>query len=255
MTRRHLTIALLALLALPITPGSAEARRGGGFSRSFGSGGAAPSRRSSWGSAKPEGYKSKGGVFGGSSRGQGFGPSLGRRGRPLLSRSQATPRARATRAETYRSQYRQPVTVINNSYYGGGSWGGLGWGMRSVGVWDLFFLSTVNQLFWYHHWNDAAIQRALYQDRMLQDDELRKLEARVRELESQGVQRDPDYLPADVDPDLAHSKEYVDAHPAEFYAESDGGSRDGGSRGGGLWLLLGVSVVGLLGYGLFMRRY
>jgi hypothetical protein len=250
MTRRLLTLTVLALLAIPVVPGSAEARRGGGFSRSFG-GGAAPSRRSSWGSAKPEGYRGKGGVFGGSSRGQGFGPGRGLGGRPLLSRSQATPAARSTRAESFRRQYQQPVTVINNTYYGGGGWGGLGWGMRSVGMWDLFFLSTVNQLFWYHHWNDAAIQRALYQDHLLQDDELHRLEGRVHELEAKGAPRDPDYLPEGVDPDLAHSKEYVDAHPAEFYAEDQGEGRGGG----GLWVLLGLGAVGLLGYGLFLRRY
>ena len=238
------------MAALAAAPDSAEARRGGGFSRSFGaSRGAGSASRGSWGSARPDGYRGKGGLFGSSQRGQGFAPRMNRRGQPFLSRNQATASARASRAQGYQQRFQQPVTVINRNYYGGGAWSGLGWGMYSVGMWDLFFLSTASHMFWYHHWNDPSLQRALYQENLLQEQELRQLEGRVRELEGQGVPRDPNYLPENVDADVAYAKDYVEKNPGEFYADSAADESQSG-----VWILLGLSAAGLLGYMLFVRR-
>jgi hypothetical protein len=268
--RRFLLALMLALAAVPALPDLAEARRGGGFSRSFGGGrsfgrgssdgGAA---RRSWGSARPGGYQRKGGIFGSSRRGGAFGRSRGGAvtnslGRRKVPSAQATPAARQSRAASYKQQHQQPTTVINNSYYGGGPWGGLGWGMYSVGMWDLFFLSTVNHLFWYHHWHDPGIQRALREENLLQKEELEKLEARVKELEAKGVERDPSYLPEDVPPDVAYSKEYVEQNPGEVYAdpaEEAAAAEPEEESGAGLWLLLGLASLGALFYFTFVRRF
>jgi hypothetical protein len=125
----------------------------------------------------------------------------------------------------------------------------MGWGYRSVGMWDLFFLSSVSNMFWYHRWHDPGIQRALYKENMLQKDELQRLETKVKELETQGVTRDPNYLPKDVDPDIAYSKDYVEKHKTEFYADKKEPEEAGGGFLGifgflflmaGIWYLTGV---------------
>ena len=262
-------IYLCFILLLPLMfVEKVEARRGFGFSRSMGrsfGGSRVFSRgssrgRSSWGSRSKSGYRRKGGIFGSrkSSRGKNFsnrrsGLSRNRRGQRMLSRNKSSRTSRNTRASQYKNRYRQPTTVINNNYYGGG-FGGLGWGMRSVGIWDLFFLSTVNQMFWHHHWRDPGIQRALYQDNMLQKEELKKLEQKVAELERQGVKREPNYLPKDVDSDLAYSKQYVKANPGEFYqSKTHPPEQKESSFGAGAFLnsffLLGI------GYLFFVRRF
>ena len=156
------------------------------------------------------------------------------------------------------------------SWHGPG-WGSWGWGHRSVGIWDLFFLMTVRDMFWYHHWRDPGIQRALYKDNLLQKEEVQRLEKRVAELEKQGVKRNPNYLPEDVDPDLAYSKEYVHHHQEDFgdaqgaagasdadedaktgSADSDDDDDDGV---GWLWVLFGLGGAALFFYALFVRRY
>ena len=166
-----------------------------------------------------------------------------------MSRAAAAPGARSKRADSYGSRYSRPTTIINNRYYGGRGWGTWGWGMYGVGMWDMFFLSTASHMFWHHHWHDRRLRRALYEENLLEKEELGKLEARVKELEAQGVKRDPNYLPDDVDPDLAYSKEYVEQHPDEFYSEAEKES------GGGLWSLLSLGAIGFLFYTVFVRRF
>ena len=143
--------------------------------------------------------------------------------------------------------------MFNRHYYGGVGWGGFGWGMRSIGVWDLFFLSSVNHMFWHHHWHEPAIQRALYKDNLLQDEELKKLEKRVKELEAEGVKRDPNYLPEDVDPDLAYSKEYVNKNPDEFYGDVEEDQLQ--ESGMGISSLMTLVMVAFFFYSFFVRRY
>jgi len=132
--------------------------------------------------------------------------------------------------------------------------------MGSVGVWDLFFLSTVNHMFWYHHWHSPGLQSALYHDNILQKEELRRLETRLKELEQQGVKRNPNYLPEGVDPDVAHSKEYVESHEGEIYQspESNGQTKNDGTSsdsGGGLTTLAFLFSLGLFFYMGFIRKY
>ena len=158
---------------------------------------------------------------------------------------------RATRAQSYQRRHQRPTTVINNRYTGGAPWGGWGYGFGSVGMWDLFFLSTVTHMFWHHHWHDPSLKKALYQDNLLEKEELAKLEQRVKELEAAGVKRDPNYLPEDVDPDLAYAKTHVEQNPKEFYAEEEP-ARESSS---GLWTLLFLGGLGAVAYFAFLRRY
>ena len=161
--RRRIVYAILFLLCFPTLELELEARRGGGFSRSFGrsfgrsSFGSRSSRSSgryTWGS-RSSGYQRKGGLFGKRSR-SARGRSLGTRksltprrthnanGRKLLSSSYASKSSRNSRRESFRRKYDRPRTRFNPSYYGGRGWGSWGWGMGSIGVWDLFFLSKNN---------------------------------------------------------------------------------------------------------------
>jgi hypothetical protein len=47
-----------------------------------------------------------------------------------------------------------------------------------------------------------------YQDLLARD---RQMEAKIKELESKGVQRDPTYTPPGTDPDLMYTDEYAEA--------------------------------------------
>jgi len=104
-------------------------------------------------------------------------------------------------------------------------------------------LSHATDLFWYHHWHEPALQRALYQDRVLQDAELARLESRISVMEGENITRDPDYLPDDIAPYDAYSEEYL--------------REIGEEEGSGLGLILLLSIFGgaLVGYLLFFRRY
>ena len=128
----------------------------------------------------------------------------------------------------------------------------MGWGYRSVGIWDLFFLTSVSRMFWYHHWHDPGIQRALYKENMLQKEELAALETRVKELEAEGVPRDPKYLPDGVDPDIAYSKEYVESNTDEFYADVEEPEE---SEGGFLSIFSFLFMMASIWYLFGVRRY
>ena len=132
-------------------------------------------------------------------------------------------------------------------------------------MWDLFFLTTASHMFWYHHWHEPGIQRALYKDNMLEKAELQKLEARVKELEAKGVARDPKYLPEGVDKDLAYSKDYVSQNKEQFESASDAGAQADSesstadehseSSSGWLWALFGLFGVAAFFYVFFVRKY
>lgn len=98
-------------------------------------------------------------------------------------------------------------------------------------------------MFWYHHWHEPALQRALYQDRVLQDVELSRLEARIHAMEADNITRDPDYLPEGIAPYDAYSEEYL--------------REIGEEEGSGLGLIFLFSIFGgaIIGYFLFFRRY
>ena len=290
-------VASAAMVAASL-PDDAFARRGRGFSRSFGkrsfgrrSFGGSRSRRSFgrrsrgksrslFGGARKTRSRGKGGLFGKrkrSGRGRAFGRgksgSIGRKSNRLSSQRaarRARSRAfrntgsatRARRASSFRQRYRTPTYRFRRGYWGGSRWGGWGWGYRSVGVWDLFFLSTVNHMFWYHHWHDPGIQRALYKDNLMQKEELRRLEQKVQQLEANGVQRDPKYLPEGVDADLAYSKEYVHHNKEQFESASEDAAptaeqaAEAEDEGvGWFWILLGLGGVAVFFYAFFVRKY
>ena len=306
VVRRHIgniaglvLAAAAAMVFVTMVPDDALARRGRGFSRSFGrrsfggrrgrslfskrrSGGkrslfgrSPGKRRSLFG--RQSRTRGKGGLFGRkrSRRGRAFhrgkSGSIGRKTTSLSqrraqrrARRAMSSRTRQSRATRYQRRYRAPRYRFRSSYYGR-PWGTWGWGYRSVGIWDLFFLSTVNHMFWYHHWHDPGIKRALYQDNVLQKEELKRLEKRVAELEKQGVQRDSTYLPDDVDPDLAYSREYVHHHKEQFEsaatpataAASESGSHTEPEEESSSWLWVLFALFGgaVFFYAFFVRRY
>jgi hypothetical protein len=101
-------------------------------------------------------------------------------------------------------------------------------------VWDPYFLaSAATVLFWYHHWDDPEIQEALYEDHVLEDAELLKLESKVQAYEAEGIVRNPDYLPEGINPQDAYSNAYIER---ERRRQEEGG--------GGLVLLVSI-LVGL----------
>ena len=114
----------------------------------------------------------------------------------------------------------------------------------SVGVWDIYFLSHANDLFWYHHWQDRSIRNALYQQNILEDAELRRLESRVQELEQQGIARNADYLPDGVGPEDAYSRDYI---RSVAYEEEEGGV--------GFIIFMSILVGAVVAYFAFFRKY
>lgn len=106
----------------------------------------------------------------------------------------------------YGSYYTRPVVIYNDPY-------------PSFFWWWLLDRSLEERALWaYHHRQqmDAARYNAL----LAKD---AQLEARIRQLEAQGVARDPKYTPAGMDTDLMYSNEYVDAvyNPAPTVHDGD----------------------------------
>lgn len=118
--------------------------------------------------------------------------------------------AMRTRSQRINSFNTRPIfTNMNRGYFGGS----FGYGSAAIGPWDMFFLMTATNLFWYHHWNDIS----QYRDHFSQAD-FARMEERVKELEKEnkGV-RDPNYLEPGVDPDLQFSSEYQQKHLDNIY--------------------------------------
>ncbi len=86
------------------------------------------------------------------------------------------------------------------------------YGYAFVGPWDLWFLMRASEMFWYHHWLDIAPYKSYFNQQ-----EYEKLEKRVEELEKQGVQRDPNYIDPDTDPDLQFSQQYQEENVDKIY--------------------------------------
>lgn len=95
--------------------------------------------------------------------------------------------------QTFGNYYSRPVVVYQDPYPSFFWW------------WLLDRSLDERALFAYHHQSTMDQQRLrdLYKDA--------ELEARVRQLERQGVQKDPAYTPAGIEPDLMYSNDYVDA--------------------------------------------
>lgn len=85
-------------------------------------------------------------------------------------------------------------------------------GYTSIGPWDLWFLMRASEMFWFHHWNEISPYRDRFDQQQFDD-----MEKRVKALEEQGVQRDPNYLEEGVDPDLQFSQQYQEENVDKVY--------------------------------------
>jgi hypothetical protein len=114
-----------------------------------------------------------------------------------------------TRTSRINSFGKRPVYInINTGMFGSP----FSYGYAYVGAWDLWFLMRASDMFWFHHWNEISPYRSYFDQQQYQ-----QLEKRVAELENQGIQRDPDYLDPDVDPDLQLSQQYQEQNVDKVY--------------------------------------
>ena len=255
---------------------SASRRSSRSSSRSYSR--SSSSRRSSWGGSS---YRKKGGLFGSSSRSSRNLGSSSRSSRRATSRKSSSS-ARSSARNSRTSKRRPRSSSRRSNRYVSSRWGSSQpryrsqnrwWSKRStwksrwrnnrkyryrfrsryydsytpyssVGIWDLFFLSHASDLFWYHHWHDQSIKRALYQDRVLQDAELARLEAKMKQLETQQILRNPDYLPEGVEPQDMYSESYIESV-----------QRDEEETGVGFILLLSILGGAGFAYFFFVRKY
>ncbi len=114
---------------------------------------------------------------------------------------------RATRINSFSAK--RPIFInVNTGMFGNP----FSYGYAYVGPWDLWFLTRASEMFWYHHWLEIMPYRSYFNEQ-----EFNKLEARVNELEKQGIQRDTNYLDPDVDPDLQLSEQYQEENVDKVY--------------------------------------
>lgn len=114
-----------------------------------------------------------------------------------------------TRTSRINSFGKRPVYInINTGMFGSP----FSYGYAYVGPWDLWFLMRASDMFWFHHWNEISPYRSYFDQQQYQ-----QLEQRVQALESQGIQRDPEYLDSDVDPDLQLSQQYQEQNVDKVY--------------------------------------
>ncbi len=117
--------------------------------------------------------------------------------------------AMKSRTSRINSFGKRPIFVnVNTGMFGNP----FSYGYAFVGPWDLWFLMRASEMFWYHHWLDIAPYKSYFNQQ-----EYEKLEKRVEELEKQGVQRDPNYIDPDTDPDLQFSQQYQEENVDKIY--------------------------------------
>jgi hypothetical protein len=183
----------------------------------------------------------------------------------------AAPPSNSSFASVTRVSSYSTLVVHRNSYYS--SWGYVppsyiyGYGPH-FGMWDAIFVwslasaaANAAQADWfYHHQYDqgyidwrrqAEIEAQQNADLRAQ---LATIDQRISTLESQGVARDPNYLPPGADAQVALAAENVvskDAHDADFDVTAEPSQ---GKHSSHIWLdiALVVLVVGIVGY--FMSR-
>ena len=130
----------------------------------------------------------------------------------------------------YGSYYSRPVVFFNDPY-------------PSFFWWWLLDRSLDERAMWaYHHRHD--MDQARYNSLLSKD---AQLEAKIRQLEQQGIKRDVNYTPAGVEPDLMYSNEYVDA------AYNPAGQTGTGGLAIFLWICLGIFVIILVWF-VFFRK-
>lgn len=96
--------------------------------------------------------------------------------------------------QVFSNYYSRPVVVYNDPY-------------PSVFWWWMLDRSLDERAMWaYHH--QHTMDQARYREMLARD---AQLEARIKQLEKDGVKRDENYTPKGVDNDLMYSDDYVDA--------------------------------------------
>lgn len=114
-----------------------------------------------------------------------------------------------TRTSRINTFSKRPVFVnVNTGMFGSP----FSYGYAYVGPWDLWFLMRASELFWFHHWSEISPYKSYFDQQQYAD-----MEKRVKELEQQGVQKDPEYLDPDVDPDLQLSQQYQEENVDKVY--------------------------------------
>ena len=117
--------------------------------------------------------------------------------------------AMKTRTSRINSFGKRPIFMnVNTGMFGSP----FSYGYAFVGPWDLWFLMRASEMFWYHHWLDITPYKSYFNQQ-----EYEKLEKRVGELEKQGVQRDPNYVDPNTDPDLQFSQQYQEENVDKIY--------------------------------------
>ena len=114
---------------------------------------------------------------------------------------------------------------------------------------DNFFFRYVTLTWMFHHWDQIDKTR-------FDEERLRELEVKMEEMESQGMERDPNYTMPELDPDLQYSdEELANLQEAKEVLEFEAG--EGADAGGFGWLtmfLVGLVVCGGV-YVVAVRRY
>lgn len=128
----------------------------------------------------------------------------------------------------------RPVFINVNPVYFGSPFS---YGHAFVGAWDLWFLMRASEMFWFHHWHDIHPYRNYFEAQRFAE-----LERRVKELEQQGVVRDPEYMDPDVDPDLQLSSEYQEKHLDNVYYTA----KNPGNPGSAVGTVIVIGVVALV---------
>lgn len=147
-------------------------------------------------------------------------------------------------------------------------------GYPSYGIWDAVFLySMINMMngdFFYHHRSDPQMSEfmANARENARTDAELQRkldrLDSEVAEMKTRNTPVNQDYLPKDVDPDVAYSQAYVDKNTDKLY--NDGGHESGVAQAatqspadessGWPWgkIIIGLLVIGAGVYFVFVRK-
>jgi hypothetical protein len=114
-----------------------------------------------------------------------------------------------TRPQRISSFNSRPIFInVNRGYFGSP----FSYGYAFVGPWDMWFLMRASELFWYHHWAEISLYNNYFDAA-----QYAKMDARVKQLEAQGVAKDPNYLEPGVDPDLQLTTDYQEKHLDSMY--------------------------------------
>lgn len=115
-------------------------------------------------------------------------------------------RTRPQRISAFNSR---PIFInVNRNYFGSP----FSYGYAFAGPWDMWFLMRASEMFWFHHWLEIQAYRNNFDQQ-----QYAQLEARVHQLEAQGVVRDPSYMEPGVDPDLQLTTDYQEKHLDNIY--------------------------------------